>query len=750
MAKYVNEFFSLSAASVEKIHRLTPNFGYDGFGEVVFYRTYSRMKADGSQESWHDVVLRVINGVFSIRKDWYKKNFIAWDEEYWQNYAYEMAVAMFHFQWLPAGRGLWAMGTNFVFERGSMALNNCGFTILGGNSSLSDDCHWMMDALMLGVGVGFEPLRDELKIYKPTGEFTHYVQDSREGWAESWKLQIDAYTKPNHRKPRFKYDYVREKGKLINGFGGLASGPEPLRALHMDTESLFQNPSIDVVRLKSDLGNKCGVCIVAGNVRRSAELNKGSVRDSVFLELKNYELYPEREDWGWMSNNSVALETGDDFEMLGEVAKRVVTRGEPGIMNLKNFKYGRLGKGHLPIPVREDKARGLNPCGEIPLEDKELCNVVETLPTCCPNVEAWYKACEFAAFYASTVSLLPTHREETNRVVVRNRRIGVGIIDWTGWVKESGMHKVTNYMRRGYEVVTRVNQERNSEAGVPESIRKTTIKPGGTGPKLPGKTPGIGYPTYDYTLRRMRVASNNPICKVLDEAGVPFEPDYFDPKGTRIYEYPTLQGPAQPADQVSLWEQAMNLVTVQREWSDNSVSNTLYFRPKWKLVRFESTFVRDWSRGQKYVEAERERQYTDEFPRVVADILGANFRAEFLDLVPIKKEAITWRLVTKLNKYGEWEMMVYEFDPNNEEPIIEKVLSMITPLIKACSLLPHSAKGAYRQMPEEGITAEEYDRRLKAIKKIDWSLFRGSDGIDEKYCQGDQCVLPTAKNGSDR
>lgn len=737
MAKYVTEFFSLDSENVSKLYKLKPQFGYDGFGEIVFYRTYSRMKSDGSQESWHDVVIRVINGTMSIRKDWYLKNFIHWDEEYWQRYAFEMAVAMFKMYWLPAGRGMWAMGTQFVFDRGSMALNNCGFTVLGGNDRLSDDLHWMMDALMLGVGVGFHPVRDDLKIYKPVGEFVHYVQDSREGWANGWKLLIDAYTKPNHRKPKYKFDYVRGPGLPIRGFGGLSSGPDPLRRLYQDTEALFETPNIDPVRLKTDLGNKCGVCVVAGNVRRSAELCEGDVTDPVFLDLKDYEKYPEREDYGYMSNNSVMLERDSDYEMLGEVARRVVVRGEPGVINLRNFKYGRVGK---PIPVREDKARGLNPCGEIPLEDKELCNVVETLPTRCPNVDTWYRACEFATFYASTVSLLPTHREETNRVVVRNRRIGVGIIDWTGWVVEQGLHKVTAYMRKGYDIVTKVNQERNSEAGVPESIRKTTIKPGGTGPKLPGKTPGIGYPTFRETLRRMTAAVNNPICKVLDGAGVPFKPCFFDPAGTRIYEYPIKQGPSQPADEVSLWEQAMNLVTVQREWSDNSVSNTLYFKPKWKLILSRDT-------GPK--------ESLEDFSGYIHGECGCvDWDAAFADFLAaprnsFKLEDDEFKVSVKLNKYGTYELRIYKFDPNHEENIIEKVLSAITPLIKACSLLPHSAKGAYRQMPEEGISAEEYESRLKAIKPIDWSKFRGSDGMDEKYCSGDACELPFAKDRAD-
>ncbi len=743
-SKYVSEYFNLSDKYTDKLYRLKAKFGYDGFGEIVFYRTYSRMKADGSQENWHDVVLRCINGTMTIRKDWYKKNFINWDEEYWQEYAYNMAVAMFRMYWLPAGRGLWAMGTNFIFERGSMALNNCGFTKLGSNDTLSDDLHWLMDALMLGVGVGFEAIRDDLKIYKPVGSFTHYVKDSREGWAEAWKLTVDAYTKPNHRKPIHKLDLVRGPGEPIRGFGGLSSGPAPLKALLEQTEQLFETPGIDVVRLKSDLGNLCGCCVVAGNVRRSAELNKGSVRDKVFLDLKDYTLNPEREDWGWMSNNSVALEDSEDFEMLGEIARRVITRGEPGIMNLKNFKYGRLGKGHLPA-MREDKARGLNPCGEIPLEDKELCNVVETVPTRCPNVETWYKACEYAAFYAATVSLLPTHREETNRVVVRNRRIGVGIIDWTGWVKETSLHKVTSYMRKGYDTVVRTATERNAEAGVPAPIRFTTIKPGGTGPKLPGKTPGIGYPSFIYTLRRMRVAANAPICKILDKAKIPFEPEYFDPEGTRVYEYPTKQGPSKPASEVSLWQQAFNLITVQREWADNAVSNTLYFRPMWKLVVFRDTSVPMNFKGD--IVKEKQRILREEFKQLIDDYItdeNYDWDHHYRALELGNKLSVTeanYKILLKKNKYKEWELYIYHFDENHEEDVIEEVLSSVTPLIKSCSLLPHSAKGAYRQMPEEGISVEEYQKRLKAIKPIDWSLFRGSDGIDEKFCTGDTCVI---------
>jgi ribonucleoside-triphosphate reductase len=756
---YVTEYFSLKADYLDQLAQLRPDFGYDGFGEIVFFRTYSRIKdkpgitnwlknllntaPDTVQESWFDVVVRVINGTLSIRKDWYKKASIEWDEAYWQDYALRMAVSMFKMYWLPAGRGMWAMGTQFVYERGSMALNNCGATKLGGNDRLSDDLHWLMDALMLGVGVGFEPIRDDLKIYEPVGRFLHYIGDSREGWCDAVKMRVDAFTKPNHRNPIFKDDYVRGPGQPIKGFGGFSSGPAPLMQLLENIEKLFRTPGIDVVRLKADIANMIGCCVVAGNVRRSAELMKIKIGDKVALNLKDYDIYPERENYGYMSNNSAALDTDEEFEALDEIARRVVVRGEPGIINIRNLKYGRIGK---KVQMREDKADLFNPCGEIPLEDKELCNVVETLPTRCPHTEDWYDACEFAATYAQSVSLLPTHRSETNRIVVHNRRIGVGIIDWTGWVYERGLHKVTAFMRKGYARVVETATKRAEETGVPAPIRFTTIKPGGTGPKLPGKTSGVGYPTFRWTLRRMRVAANNPICPILDTAGVPFEPCYFDPLKTRVYEYPTLQGPAQPAEEVSLWEQANNLVTVQREWSDNAVSNTLYFRPKWKLVLMRATIIRDFSLPKETQDQLRESQFTTDFANFASSELPDHYiqppvglfdKPKVLNIVVENH----FKLQTKQNKYGEWELYIYRFDPNHEENIILKVLSSIAPLIKSCSVLPHTAKGAYRQMPEEGITEEEYKARLAKIKKIDWSPFCGSDGEQELYCSAESCQV---------
>lgn len=732
---YIKHFFELSKETCDYLKSLPVKFGYGLVSEVCFYRTYSRKRKDGGQESWADVVIRVINGTFSIRKNHYLNNTIEWKESEIQTYARDMAISMFNLEWCPPGRGLWAMGTDFVAERGSMALYNCSFTKLTSHE-FAEDMRWFMECLMCGVGVGFEPTPHEIPLYDKPKVAMYQIPDSREGWAESVKLAIANYTRygekpefinspeePDVWHTTFDYSLIRPKGMPIKGFGGVASGPEPLMRLHEAIAEQFEaykSGERTAVELKTNIANLVGVCVIAGNVRRSAELGMASINDEVFLDLKDYDKYPHRESYGYMSNNTTKFFENKDFEKLGLVAERVPVRGEPGVANIRNFKYGRIGKRNK-YPVRKDAATGLNPCGEITLEHREVCNIVETFPTKCATPRDWYRACEYATVYCSSVSLLPTHEESTNAVMLRNRRIGVGLADYANWIVSESLHKVISYMNKGYKVVTQTNRKWNSEAGVPEAIKKTTVKPGGTVPKLPGCVSGIGSPTFNETLRRISVAKDHPVCKLLIEANVPHKEMRYD-KNTLLFEIPFLQKGV-PADKVSLWEQTLNLITVQRHWSDNAVSNTLYFKPKWRLLRSISG-GRD---NEAKVTAELEKYISDE------EIEEFETTGEF--------ESTSIKVELKHPSWGGQTVKIYAFDPDHEEGIVEKVLSHAAPHIKSLSLLPHTAKGAYEDMPEEGLTYSEFVERTSNILEVKWSDLKGSDGMDEKFCQGDQCEL---------
>ncbi|UFS61829.1 fused protease/ribonucleoside-triphosphate reductase [Sulfurimonas sp. HSL-3221] len=571
----ITERFELKEQICGALRQRKPEFGFGGFGETTYYRTYSRKMEDGSQEHWADTVIRVTNGVMSVRKHHYALSRLHWDEGYWQSYAAEMAEAMFEMKWLPPGRGLWAMGTEYVYTRGAAALNNCGAV---DTADLATAADWTMDMLMCGVGVGFNTAWKGRGTAVPdkSRPVPFVIPDSREGWVASVRLLIESYTRGGAWFT-FDYDMIRPAGAPIRGFGGTASGPEPLKTLHRRIESYldaFCAGETDATRCTADIFNAIGACVVAGNVRRSAEIALGSAEDESFLSLKDYERFPERAEIGWMSNNTVVLKKTEDFAKLPIIAKHIIANGEPGIMNLINVqKYGRYGR------ESEDRAWLANPCSEIPLESYELCNLAEVFPSRCAGEDDFYRVLEYATFYASTVALLPTHRPETNAIVVRNRRIGVSLSGMADMLDQLGATELTRRLRRGYKVVRSANRKLASEAGVPPSIRVTTIKPSGTISQLAGVSSGMHFPTFQYALRRMRVGNDTAVCRLLKAAGVAHEPDVYS-ENTTVFAFPIDQGKTRKATEVSAWEQFAFLAMIQREWSDNMVSCTVYFDPE--------------------------------------------------------------------------------------------------------------------------------------------------------------------------
>ena len=565
----------------EELERRPVQWGFGPLSEAVYYRTYSRQGPSG-QEAWLDTVVRVVEGVMSIREDWLRnvvgKRFNRADADVM---AGRLVEAIYTMKMLPPGRGLWAMGTEYVYERGSHALNNCG--AIDVTTNLAAAARWLMDSLMCGVGVGFTTHNANLRAFrnpKTSAVDTYKIPDTREGWAESVKRLIQSYERGG-RAVVMDYSLVRGAGEPIKGFGGTSAGPGPLKDLHHALEQTLRSfvaGSISQTRLIADVMNLIGTCVVAGNVRRSAEIAIGSVADVDFMNLKDYKIHPEREMIGWMSNNSVALTNAEEFEAsIPVMAERIADNGEPGLLNLLNVrKYGRLGE------KRPDDAVAINPCGEIPLESAELCNLVEVFPTRCDPAEL-NEIFELAAFYASTVALLRSHSVDTNEVVSRNRRIGVSVSGIADWLDATSVSHVFAALNRGYDVVREVNRKLARSAGVAESIRVTTVKPSGTVSLLAGVSSGMHFPVAGYVLRRVRVAQDSPVSGLLSRAGVPHERDVVS-TGTEVFEFPVRYGSGsrttRSVSRVSIFEQAAVVAMLQRAWADNAVSNTLTVQPE--------------------------------------------------------------------------------------------------------------------------------------------------------------------------
>ncbi len=571
--------FRLDKSLVRKYGHTRPPFGFQGFGEAVYMRTYSRIKENGFNEQWFDTVERVINGTYNLQKRWIESRGLEWSDYKAQESAQEMYDRIFNIKFLPPGRGLWAMGSEITEERGLYAaLNNCAFVSTENISEdLSKPFKFLMDMSMLGVGVGFDTKgAGKLVVkgpdYKRNPE-QFVIPDSREGWIESTGRLIDSYFL-GIAPIELSYDAIRKSGLLIKGFGGKSSGPESLKEMHQSIEEVLKNQTGRPLTSRTivDLQNLIGKCVVAGNVRRTAEIAFGEPDDETFLDLKNYEVNPERADYGWTSNNTVLAELGMDYR---EIAERIKINGEPGLAWLDNMRgFSRMNGIR---DNKDHKVKGGNPCLEQSLESYELCNLVENFPNNHQNKEDFLRTLKFAYMYAKTVSLGETHWPETNRVLLRNRRIGCSVSGVAQFVRDRGLHTLKEWLERGYETIEHYDKIYSDWMAVPLSIKKTSIKPSGSVSSVAGATPGMHWPVSVYAIRRMRVGKNSELISRFKEAGYNVEDDRND-KSSYIVEFPINHGDGLKSEQnVSMWEQFAMAAFLQKHWADNQVSSTIKF-----------------------------------------------------------------------------------------------------------------------------------------------------------------------------
>jgi len=528
--------------------------------------------------------------MYSLQKDHAKQSRLPWNDSKAQASAKEAYARLFELKWTPPGRGLWVMGTQIVNkQKNSAALQNCAFVSTNEmtKNNPGKPFAFLMEASMLGVGVGFDDKGADkgFDIYEPSGAQEYVIPDTREGWQESTVALINSYLKPDQQVVEFNYDEVRPYGTPIKTFGGTASGPEPLIKLHNHIRKLFTGRAGEKLTRRdlADIGNMIGVCVVSGNVRRSAELLIGRIDDEDFLNLKNAEKFPDRNSydpenpgWAWMSNNSVEVAVGTDFS---PIVDGIVRNGEPGVIWMDvSRKYGRLADA----PNNKDhRVVGYNPCAEQSLESFEMCTLVETYLNRHESLEDYLRTVKFAYLYAKTVTLLPTHWEETNAIMQRNRRIGTSMSGVANFADIHGLPVLRDWMDRAYETVQKYDQTYSEWLGIRESIKTTTVKPSGTVSILAGESPGVHWtPGGKFFNRAIRFSNSDPMLPLFKMANYTVEPASESPETTSVVYFPVKSDATRAERDVSIFEKMALAATAQRYWSDNSVSVTITFDPE--------------------------------------------------------------------------------------------------------------------------------------------------------------------------
>jgi len=155
--------------------------------------------------------------------------------------------------------------------------------------------------------------------------------------------------------------------------------------------------------------------------------------------------------------------------------------------------------------------------------------------------------------------------------------MGIGV---TGYLQATEEQR--KWLPKVYSELRLYDKEYSGELNVPESIKLTTQKPSGTLSLLPGVTPGCHPAFATYMIRRIRISSDSPLVEICRKHGYHIEPvRYFDgseDKSTSVISFPFSYPEGTPvADELSAIDQLEVVRRVQRDWSDNAVSCTIYY-----------------------------------------------------------------------------------------------------------------------------------------------------------------------------
>ncbi len=608
------DFKVLSEEFISKYkHRETP---MNQLGSFVYYRTYSRwLEEERRREYWWETVRRAVEYNCSLVPTTREEAEALYDN-------------IFNLRQFLSGRTFWVGGTPVAYNY-PMANYNCAFEVIDNYHAFKD----LFYLLMIGSGVGVRVLKSDVEKlsklrsdymiihedYSPINidaredntslEFYQnntamiVVGDSKEGWVQALDFFLKLIYSSEYRNITtiiINYDNVRPKGEVLKTFGGTASGHISLKNMFTKIDKVikkrasiegkerFKIKPIDCL----DIANIIGENVVVGGVRRTAEIMLIDYDDKECVEAKS-KLYKQI-DGQWivdkdiihrqMSNNSIYYKEKPTKEQLHWQIEQMRYSGEPGWVN------------EVAGAKRRENMNGVNPCGEILLDSKGLCNLT-TL-----NIFAFVNSDntldEQGLLEAQRLSVRAAYRmtcvelelPEWDSVQQRDKLTGCSLTGWQDMVNAVGLNgdEQAVLLRKLRKVAEEESKRYSMEIGEKAPILVTTVKPEGTLSQLPTVSSGVHYSHSPYYIRRVRINSHDPLVKVCEELGYPIYPEVgqdIKTCTTKVVEFPCKSPNGKTKYDVSAIEQLENYKLFMENYVDHNCSITVHVRDnEWKEV----------------------------------------------------------------------------------------------------------------------------------------------------------------------
>ena len=622
--KYQGRF--LSSDFITKYKHLPDPFPTE-LGKFVYYRTYSRpVIEEKRREFWWETCFRVVEFNIGLELDAMKRQDIEITEKITSdliNEAEEIYDMMYHLKLFPSGRSLWIGGSkaSYLYPLSNF---NCSFVTIDTLKKFSE----IFFVLMLGTGVGLSVEREYVKklpkinskieiIHKsyeacPANIRKEYTElrllnnnaieleigDSKFGWSSAIDLFFDILSSKQYVGIEYifiNYNNVRPEGERLKTFGGYASGHNNIKQMFEKIGRIFKEKrNINYQQWQTiapidalDIATIIAENVVSGGVRRSAEIVFCDADEIDVLNAKA-NLYFQDDDGNWvenkqtlnraLSNNSVIYKKRPTREELHAHFEKLKISGEPSFANFEEMKR------------RRDDVQGGNPCFEILLRDRGVCNLSEVnlmgfvRPDGTYDKKAMMKAQKYSARIGYRMASIELELHEWNLVNQEDRLTGcsiTGVMDFKNAtaLSEKEFATLLSELRKtaresAFELADFLKMNR------PKLV--TAVKPSGTISQLPTVSSGVHFSHAPYYIRRVRVSAKDPLAQALADTGFPWHPEVgqtiLDHK-TKVFEFPVKAPEGRTKYDVSALEQLELYRTLMKHYVDHNASNTIHVRP---------------------------------------------------------------------------------------------------------------------------------------------------------------------------